>query len=484
MSERLTRKEKICYGIGDIANGLAISSCSFWLLIYLTDVAGLSAALAGLALMIGRAWDAVTDPVMGWITDHTRSRWGKRRPYLLFGAVAYAATYFLIWIVPDFLSIAGTFWYITVALIAFNTCFTVVFVPYTSMTAAMTTDYGERASLTGYRITLSQVGFLAGAALPIAIVSWIQNDSALPTLRLLEGFFSDLCGPACTIVFSDWMGTPRQGYFFSALLFSILMLICLWVAFWGTREHINVSSTPGATVFNYLKSVVTALRYRRSFRIAVTIILLTNCATTFIGVNLPYYLRYAVDLKDHQTVIIPLIFVVAILTVPLWALITRRYGKAETYRVAMLAYCLVLCCLFWAPAGNSSFLYIVAVPAGFFHAAALMIPWSIIPDVVEDDELQSGTRREGLFYGGTSFGYKLATALAIFFSGFILEAIGYVPNAVQSELVQTSIRSMVSFGSMTFLLLGVLLSLRYPLSAQRHSQIVQQLRERGDLTEE
>jgi GPH family glycoside/pentoside/hexuronide:cation symporter len=91
---RLTVKEKVSYGIGDVSNGLAVSSVSVWYLYYLTDIVGLMAVYASAALMIGRLWDAVTDPVMGWISDHTRSRWGKRLPYLLFGAIPYAISYF------------------------------------------------------------------------------------------------------------------------------------------------------------------------------------------------------------------------------------------------------------------------------------------------------------------------------------------------------------------------------------------------------
>ena len=459
----LTRKEKLAYGIGDIANGIAVSSTMFWLLIYLTDVAGLGPGLAGLALMIGRIWDAVTDPIMGWISDHTRTRWGKRRPYLLFGAIAYAITYFLIWVVPEFSSELSIFVYVTVILILFNTSFTVVFVPYTSLTAAMTSDYHERTSLTGYRMTSSQFAFLVGAVLPSAVVLSVESGT---------GFISTWTNP----LFGSWAGTARQGYFLCAALFSFVMLACIWTTFFGTREKELAASDPDTSTssnpLQYIVTIFQALRDNIPFRLALLIILLANCATTAIGVNLPYYFQYVLEIREHQTRIMALLFGCAVLAVPAWVMVTRRFGKAETFRFAMLVYVIVLLSLFFIPPRRPEYIYCIAVIAGTLHAAALMIPWAIIPDVVEYDEMKQGKRREGLFFGGTSFGYKFATAFAIFISGYALEHVGYVPNAGQSDHVLMGIRSLVALLSTLFLLGAIWLSWRYPLTAAKHAKIV------------
>ncbi|MCB0322794.1 MAG: MFS transporter, partial [Bdellovibrionales bacterium] len=205
----LSVREKLCYGLGDVSNGLAVSSVSVWFLYYLTDVAGLGAFLAGVAVTVGRLWDAVTDPIMGWIADHTRSRWGKRLPYLLFGAIPYALSYLALWVVPEFESERSTFIYVTVALIAFNTCLTVVFVPYTSLTAAITNSYDERTSVTGYRMVCSQIAFLIGAALPPAIVAWVVDRQEL---ILFDTFFG------------SWAGTAREGHALQAGIFALVMV--------------------------------------------------------------------------------------------------------------------------------------------------------------------------------------------------------------------------------------------------------------------
>ncbi|OVE79998.1 hypothetical protein BVY02_01675, partial [bacterium J17] len=227
-TDSLSLREKVCYGIGDASFGVAVSSVGFWLLIYLTDVAGLGALYAGIAIMIGRVWDAVTDPVMGWITDHTKTRWGKRRPYLLFGAIPYAIAFFSLWVVPDFKNEVLIFAYVTVTLLIFNTALTVVFVPYTSLTAAITQDYNERTSLTGFRMTFGQISFLIGAAIPSALVLWISSGGALEVLDSIGQL--SLFGGA-------WPSTARHAYFLMALIFAIIIIATIWTTFLGTTER-------------------------------------------------------------------------------------------------------------------------------------------------------------------------------------------------------------------------------------------------------
>jgi GPH family glycoside/pentoside/hexuronide:cation symporter len=412
---------------------------------------------------------------MGWINDHTNSRWGKRRPYLLFGAISYALAYLALWTVPELATETQTFLYVTVAAIIFNTCFTVVFVPYTALTAVMTTDYNERSSLTGYRITASQVGFLIGASLPIIIVQWVQKEENAETLQEMYNSLALLSPYVADILFGSWTGTARQGYFFSAIIISLAIIITVWIAFFGTRER-NISESPeSSNPFEYITGAARALYSQQSFRLAVGIMLLTNCAATLIGVNLAFFLENGVGLAELQDVIIPLIFVTAVLAVPFWTILARKIGKAETYRIAMSLYCIVLIFLYLTPEGGSTYILCVAIPAGFFHAAALMLPWAIIPDIVEEDQLISGTRREGLFYGGTTFSYKFATALAIFISGQFLSFIGYTPGVEQTEVVKTGLRSIVSLAPIVFILMAMVLAFRYPLTAERHREILLEL---------
>ncbi len=464
---QLSVREKVCFGLGDISHGLAASSIGFWMLIYMTDVAGLGAYSGGLAIMIGRVWDSVTDPLMGWITDHTESRWGKRRPYLLFGAIPYAFAFLALWIVPEFEGHeVSIFAYTAIALVVFNTCLTVVFVPYTTLTAAISQNYDDRTSLTGYRMAFSQTAFLIGAAVPVLLLEWIGTESSL---ALIEPLYRDQ-------IFGSWAGTPREAYFLMGIFFALLMIASIWTTFFGTRERTTKQKEVStATPFCYASSIIEELQGNKPFRIAVCILLITNCATTLVAVNLAYYLQYVLLIAEASTLFITL-FAFSILSMPIWVKITKRLGKPETYRVAIIFYALVLCSLVLLGPDNTTLVYFIAALAGIFNAAALMIPWAIIPDVIEFDELKTGKRREGLFYGGTSFCYKFATALAVFISGFVLEkVVGYVPNVPQEMIVQNGMRALIGFLPASLLIAGAVLSLRYPLTKDKYEEIVKEL---------
>ena len=476
-SSLLPLSEKVSYGVGDIANGLAVASVGFWLLFYLTEVAGLSPILAGVAIMIGRAWDAVTDPIMGWITDKTNSRWGKRRPYLLFGAIGYALTFFMLWVVPAFESERNRFIYVAMALVLFNTALTIVFVPYTTLTASMTDDYNERTSLTGFRMVASQIAFLIGAALPSQLVPWFSSPEASELLANI----------GLGAVFGSWLGTPRLGYLMFGALFGLIMLASIWICFLGVRERVvKAGSGDGETAraegfespHRYFIELFALLRSCQPFRQSLGIKLLSTCAVTLIAVKLPYYITYVLEMKEDKTNILMVLFISAIASTPVWVMISRRLGKVEAYRIGMIGYIAVLLSLIAIGHGPTNLIFPVAVAAGFCHAAALMIPWTIIPDVVEYDELHSGKRREGLLYGGTAFAYKLASALAVFFAGVGLEQFGYEANVAQSVESMNGILGMLSIAPALLLALSIYATVGYPLTSARHAALRAELNER------
>ena len=476
---KLRLREKIFYGLGDVSNGLAVSSMSLWFLYYLTDVAGLGAFLAGIAITVGRLWDAVTDPIMGWITDHTKSRWGKRLPYLLFGAIPYAISYLCLWIVPEFESEHYIFVYVTVTLIFFNTCLTVVFVPYTSLTAAITNDYNERTSITGYRMFSSQVAFLIGAALPPILVSLASHSAqSEQAAGMLESLIDSL-----NPLFGSWANTARQGHFIVASLFAVIMVASIWTTFFGTRERefetkARDDAASQSTPFTYASKIVEQLFGNKPFLISVLMLLLANCAAALAGANLAYYLQYVLGLEADFHKIIPTMFIMAIVSVPIWVTLAKKYGKAEVFQKAMYCYALIYFLMPLFQPEYNRFIYIVAMLIGFFHAAALTIPWAVIPDVVEYDELKSGKRREGLFYGGTTFAYKAATGMAILISSIMLEVFNYTPNTVQSPNAILAIKFLIGPIPAVFLLAAAFLAGRYPLTYEKHKRILAELAQR------
>lgn len=466
----LSFREKLCYGIGDISNGLALSSISVWYLYFLTDVVGMLVIFASAAMMVGRLWDAITDPIMGWMTDHTKSRWGKRLPYLLFGAIPYAISYLALWSIPEFEKQSHLFIYVTLALILFNTCLTVIFVPYTSLTASITTDYNERTSITGYRMFCSQIAFLLGAtAIPLLVGKFKNVDP--------QSFFHSM--------FGSWAGTAREGHLVVAAIFSLIMIAAIWTTVWGVEERdADEPSDPKEPVsnspFSYASSIISELRGNRPFLISVLILLFSNCAATFQAANLAYYLEYILFMKSDRTAIMATLFLAAILSVPVWVYLVKRFGKAETFRTTMVFYAFVLCSMPLITPAIGALIYPIAAVLGVFYASALTIPWTIVPDVVEYDELKRGGRREGLFYGGTTFSYKAATGIAILLSGVVLKSAGYAPNVVQTPIAANAIKFLIGPAPALFLIAAAVLALKYPLTAEKHQQILAALSERKE----
>lgn len=474
---RLSFKEKLSYGIGDVGNALAVSSVSFWLLIYLTDMVGLGASLAGVAMMIGRAWDALSDPVVGWASDNTQTRWGKRRPFLLFAALPYTFFYCLLWTIPELNSELATFIYVTVVLVFFNTCFALIIVPYASLTAAMTNDYNERLSLTGFRMVCAQSAFLIGAVFPSFLVLWITDPEGGRVVLTNLGLSA-----INEQLFGSWAYTARQGYAVMALLFTIIMLAGYWTCFAGIKERgttARKSSSHSANPFSYIGQILKQLKSNPPFRMAISILCLSECAAALVAINLPYFVRYVLDLEQYRTWILFSLFAGAICAIPLWTHLGRRFGKAETYKIVVRCYAVILCFLPLLPQGALVGTILVALAGGICHSAALMIPWSMIPDVVEYDQLKSGERREGLFYGGALFSYKLATALGVLLSGLALDLIQYVPNQDQTPSTVLGMKILICVGPGIFLLSAAWLAGRYPLNSAKHGEILAALREKG-----
>ncbi|MDQ7794775.1 MAG: MFS transporter [bacterium] len=169
-AEPLPAREKLAYGAGDLGMSIAYTVVVLFFLYYLTDVVGLSPALAGIAVMLGRVWDAVSDPLAGHLSDHTRSRWGRRKPYLLLTAVPFGLSFALLWSVPALPGQAMTFAWVAGVFLAHTTLFTLVGVPYSALTAELTPDYDQRTSLSAYRMAFSIGGGLVAAVIPMALV--------------------------------------------------------------------------------------------------------------------------------------------------------------------------------------------------------------------------------------------------------------------------------------------------------------------------
>ena len=439
--EKLSPLTKLAFGVGDLSPAIVAAINGFFLNAFLLDVAGLRPAVAGAIFLIVKIWDAVNDPVMGALTDRTQTRWGRRRPWLLFAAIPFGLFFFLQWIVPP-LNDFGKFWYYLVVALFLDTAFTAVNVPYTALTPELTHDYDERTSLSSYRFSFSILGGVFAAFLHTIIV----------------GAFAD--------VFT--------GYTVSAAIWTFFIVVPNFITFAFTREsHFREVRRPGLGFVEGLRIAFA----NRAFIYVTLIYMLSWLSIQFVQTNLILYVKYWIGAESQFGTLVLAVQVSAFLFVLLWSRVSRRIGKQSTYYIGMTFWIAVEVVLFFVQPGQVALLFVLAVLAGAGVSIGYLIPWSMLPDVIELDELQTGQRREGVFYGFFVFLQKFGISLGLALSNFILEAAGYINQApggetpVQPPPVLLALRIFVSLVPALILLTSFLAVRAYPITREKHAEM-------------
>ena len=445
---RLPLRVKLGFGIGDLGGNLFFTAMGFYSLIYLTDTVGLAASLAGIAILIGKIWDAVTDPTVGYLSDRTRSRWGRRRPYLLFGALPLLLSMWYFFSAPDFSAkqTEGFLW-ATLALCLLNTAYTIVNIPYGSLTPEITKDYQERTSLNGFRFSFAVIGTILGAAVVIPIV--------------------------------NLAGDPHKGYSLVGLLFGFIMAATILTTFFAVRETSHAHEPKPKTKF--FETFLIVFKNKTYLRLAA-VYTLNLTGITFVQTMLVYYFKYIYKDEAMTTIAMLLLLGVAMLCVPLSVLVAKRIGKKRTYQLALGI--LTLSCLamfFFAHTLGMIFTFCVMVFAGVGIGFGYVPPFAMLPDVVEVDAIQTKTRKEGAYYGMWTFFSKIGVALAAALSGVFLGFAKFVPNLVdQAPSALFTIRLMIGPAPAIIFLAGILLIQPYPLDEERYDAILAQEEEKSE----
>lgn len=451
---RLTRGRKIAYGMGDMGGSVVFTITGFFLAVFLLDVVGLRPAAFGIIFLAAQIWDALLDPIVGVLTDRTRSRWGSKRPWLLFGAIPFGLAYFLHWLVPD-LGPTGLFFYYLVVALLLRTAFTIVYIPYGALTPVLTRDYDERTQLNVYRFALNLFASLLAVALHPVLVGLGGNDE-------------------------------RLGYLISGGVWAVFIVLVVLTAFRFTYEL--PPATSGAPESqrqtSFLREIWQPLR-SRAFLYLVGIYLLSWTCVLLVQNNLLLYMRYWAGAEEHFVGIVLTFQVAVILSLGVWARVSDRIGKRWVYVIGAVIWMAGLLSLFFMPRDAATPYYFAAIFVGVGAAVAYLVPWSMLPDVIEEDELRTGRRREGVFYAMLVLLQKTGPALGIAASSFALEAAGYVNPEVPGELVEqpesilTTLRIFVSLVPIGLLAVSIPLVLLYPITRERFDEIRRSLKERA-----
>jgi len=436
--ERVPTLTKVLYGSGDFGFSMTSTILAVMFAIYLTDVIGLRPGLAAVAVFAGRSWDYLNDPLIGYLSDRVRTRWGRRRPFLLFGFLPYAAAFALLWWRPPIAGQVGLAVYYALAYLLYDTAATFVYMPYFALTPELTLDYDERTSLTSYRAGFSIVGSLVVFIVPMMIIGTMQPENAGRVTLM-------------------------------GVLFGLASALPLLLVFLHTRERpeFQVQARPS------LRDSFRAVIHNRPFLFTVGIYLLTWMAVDVVQTVLLYFIKYRMHREEQTELITGTIFIVALLVLPLWVWVSRHWDKRKAY-VAGIA--------FWAavqivlvvidPSWGLPILLTLAGLAGIGVSAAHVLPWAMIPDAVEVDELATGQRHEGTFYSLVTLMQKVASSIAIPLALLMLDRTGYVANAAeQSPGVVRGIQLLMGPVPAVLLCGGIVFALIYPLSRERHAQV-------------
>jgi len=435
-AEKVPLGMKLGYSIGDFGANLAFNITGFYLMFFFTDVFGIVPALAGGIFLYAKLWDAVTDPVMGAIADHTKSRWGKFRPYLLFGALPLGVAVALLFQSPD-LSQNMKYWYGLGAFMLFATTITIVNVPYLALTPSLTLDSHERSVVTGIRVVFGIVGALAAAG------------ATLPLVSLLGG------------------GNQSAGFGRTSILYGAIVAVVTLISFATVRERVFHRDPEKAGLRENLRVV----GQNRPFMILTAGLFMHMIGMNIMAVVVNYFFKYNLRAEKLIPVAFLCLFVTAAASIPLFVFVSKKTSKKFAYNLGMGIVVTALGLIFLFGEKGPAITIGLFVLAGVGLSTNWLSPWAMIPDTVEYSEWKTGLRREGILYGIFYFVFKFGTAVAGFLVGYVLSLTGYVANVEQSAGALFGIRAVFTLLPMVFLAGGITLIGLYPIDAGTHRRI-------------
>lgn len=431
-------KTTVGYAVGDLGINLYFISVMTYLLYFYTDVMGISALAAGGVFLVARVIDAVTDPIMGMIAERTQTRWGRMRPYLLFGAVPLAVITVLTFTVPDFEEPGKVIWaYVTYIL--FGILYTVVTIPYATLTASLTDDSAERTRLSTFRIGCAFTG------------GFLVSVGTMPFVGLF--------------------GSEAQGFQMLMIVFGIVTTALLLVTFYATAKVVQPAQQAKPSVRDSLR----AIYLNPPLLVVIGIFCCGMLSFTVRQATTIYFFIYNVG----QPALIAWFFgiTLACMLVGIWSVpwLADRFGKAGAIRLG--AYLTIAACIgfYFTPFTDINMIFLWGCLVALGGTPVAVLGWAMIPDTVEYAQLKLGVRADGAIFSTASFFQKIAKTIGGAGVAFVLGLAGYQANQAQTPEALSAIHAVMCL--VPILIMGVLIVLThfYSLNRARHQKIVAEL---------
>lgn len=440
----VSNKTRAAYGIGDYAICLYWSGVGLYLLYFYTDVVGISPLLAGWIYALGIAWDAITDPFMGYMAERSRTKMGSYRPYIFYGSIPLALSFVLLFWVPPF---EGTllFLFLLVVNLIHRTCFTIVSVPYSSLTARITDDSDERTKLTTARMLAASFGTLTVSAFGFPIVLWFGG------------------------------GEEALGFIYLGMVAGLTAVLILSITVYFVKERnfeFNQSELPS------FKKVSQSVASNYPFWIVFGSILILGSTTLMFNNNLIYFAKYYLDLHEYQGLILGVSSGVSFLVIPIWAFAALKIGKKNAWMISMIFLLIGFITFYFYPIKSLNELLIILGLIGIGNGATGILFWSMLPDTIEYGEWKSGIRTESSLYGFMTFAQKGAIAFAAVILGMALTAIGFEPNQVQTQETLDGLKSLMTWIPLAGACISFILVYFYPIDKAFHKKLIQDIEDR------
>ena len=429
------------YATGDLTVNVVLSALSMvYTTYFLIEVAGLRPEIAGAVQLFGRSIDAITDPLMGRVSDRYRSRLGRRRPFLLMGCIPFGLCFALLWASPASDSQWALFAYYSAVYIGASLAMTMVSVPYLALQPELASGYDARTSLNTWR----SVGSLMGV---IGAVSFRPIANAL--------------------------GGGPEGFALAGALFGVGITLPWFAVVAVTWERPDFQERP--TQLSLWRSVAIASR-QPTFRRLVGIYLTGRIAIDLASATLILYFTHVLGRIDDFEPVMLLLLVSVMLSLPLWLHFSQRTEKSRLVIIgaAWWALCSVIL-LFAQPEWPRVLLFVFPVVTGIGYAAVDLMPWSMVGEVVDEDELATGERQEGIYYGVFTFLRKLTGSLAVGLALALLGYLGLEKGQPANDAVVFAIRLLAGLGPIVALLASIQFARQYPLTRARHREILEAL---------
>jgi GPH family glycoside/pentoside/hexuronide:cation symporter len=440
----MNKGKSILYSSGNFAASLAGSVFSTYVIFYYVDVLKMPAYLIGLAMGVYGIWNAINDPLLGQLSDRTRSRWGRRTPYILFGSIPFVLFFTFVWTPPVGLiggNITAMLIYFICIVFLFDLLYTLVIINWTSLFPEMYKTQEERTRVSVYRQVFGIVGNIIGVALPPILYAAI--------------------------------GWQAMG-----IVFGVLTLVFLGLSLLGSREDASAAESAGLPLFKALKATFA----NRSFLIYVLAAMFLQFTFVMLQAVLPFYAKYVVHVEGfRQSLMVGVIFIMAMLWVTFWGRRANRRGSKSTIILSAAFYAASLIPLLFVGGYYGAVISTALIGVGL---AGLMVLLDVmLSDVIDEDELKTGARREGMYFGINGLLVRLAISFQAVIMGFVLDTSGYdadLPVASQPAGAIAGIKVLLVVIPIVSVLIAMLIFSRYPLNSEKLREVKQRLKEKHE----